>query len=102
MTGSNVQDGTRSGRGNDVVTTITASNNSSSSSSSGNNSSGSSSGTNAEISAMHDFIAGGVAGSASVIVGREFIIFQTDFEEIKMSYFPFSHLMFLVSSSTYL
>ncbi len=60
MTGSNGQGGAASNTSNDNgssrddgATTTTAS-------------------TNAEISAMHDFIAGGVAGSASVIVGREF------------------------------
>jgi len=41
----------------------------------GNGNGASSSSTNTEISAMHDFIAGGIAGSASVIVGREFQLF---------------------------
>ena len=31
----------------------------------------------AGVSALHDLIAGGVAGSASVIVGRKFIIIDT-------------------------
>lgn len=41
---------------------------------SGNGNGNGASSTNAEISAMHDFIAGGIAGSASVIVGRELLL----------------------------
>jgi hypothetical protein len=56
-TASNTNNGNDSGRGDGATTTAS---------------------TNADISAVHDFIAGGVAGSASVIVGREFLsLFNT-------------------------
>ena len=65
---SNTNNGNDSGRRDSATTTASA---------------------NAEISAMHDFIAGGVAGSASVIVGREFFVTVQHIFLMKCS--PFAH-----------